>query len=157
MNSVNTMLLIRCVVKPILEIWVWDVMNKLAWITKPEIIVSYHPWRNLAFRSIPIKMKGETLPWGVAKWSWVNSIIQVSVVLEWWCPTWKLLTDLVRYQCLMQTFDFNGIGSQPHQILFSLGKGTSHQVHSQIHEGASLWKYSFHVDHNFHLSITISQ
>jgi len=67
---------------------------------------------------------------------------------EW---LWKLPTDLVRYQCLMQTFDFDGIGSQTPQILFGLVKVTSHQVHSQIHKeaGASLWKYSFHVDPHF--------
>jgi hypothetical protein len=58
----------------------------------------------------------------------------------------------------MQTFDFNDIGSQPAQIQFGLDKGTSHQVHGQIDElvGVSQWKYGFHVDHIFDLSITVS-
>jgi len=41
---------------------------------------------------------------------------------EW---LWKLPTDLVRYQCLIQTFDFDSIGSQlPPQIYCDLMTGT---------------------------------
>jgi hypothetical protein len=90
------------IIKLVLKIWIFQlVLKNYLWISEPYIILCQYPWWYIAiFREFARVSDGEGLPWCIAQYGSIYSVVQVIVVCEW-----RILTS------------WKGVGPDLHQFI----------------------------------------
>jgi len=81
MDSVGSALLEGRIIKTRLKIRVGeDIMDQCTGIPEPDIILCFHPRRNIVYRLGSIILKANGFPWDVTKRSGINGAVHVASV-----------------------------------------------------------------------------